>query len=445
MQSLRDYLNEKIPIFLEENDVSASLSFDVSKEDPNLLTLTKRSCTIGLRDDLCKWLGLKKSDSVLSEEFDFARIFSPYQDYLIFDEENHITNSGKSLGEAIVPKVIKIEIADLHQSFKSFTYNKILSLIPYKHIVDNSVFYHNIKSKEYFALNNSNLQSLSVRLLDQDNKTIKIFGEQPTLLDLAVRKMKHTSFIMRISSQDCISLFPGNKPSNFRSQLIEGIDLSTGQWEVALSSIILPQTIDVKDMLTQEDFWIEINTLNNLNVDRRIDFIHDNIRNLKDLKESINAKIKDMIGEAKFYLDYTYDNKTAIRCFQPMSFTLSEPLSYVLGRADNNKLVIQSPRTLFSAREANLDRCKPSTGFLHCDFITPSILGNKYAKVLKMIPLNSSLGTFECQHLNFIPINTNNLSTMHFQLTDDNGNVIKFSKENNDDILINLVFEQKRK
>jgi hypothetical protein len=448
LQSLRDYFNEKIPAFLEENDIVSSVSFETAKEDANVLILNKRFCTIGLRQDLCEWLGFKTALSVNDEEyeeFEFARIFSPYQDYVIFGKVDRITNLKKPIGEAIVPKVIKVEISDLSQHFKSFKYNKILSLISYKHERESNVFHHIVKRKEYFNLNKSDIQNLSVRLLDQDDRELQLFGEQATLLNIIVRKMKCVSFMMRITSQECLSLFPDNTRSNFRSQLLEAVDLSKGQWEVALSSIRLPASIDVKDMLSRENFWIEVNAVNNWPVNRRIHFEQNNINNLKDLKEAINARMKDEIGDAKFFLDYTYDKRTAIRCFQPMSFTMSALLNYVLGRSSAEKVIVASPKTLFSAREADMERCKPNVGFLHCDFISPSIVGNKYAKVLKMIPLISASNTIECQHLDFMTVNVNQLGSMHFYLTDDNGKIIKFSNQNSDDILLNLVFEQNRK
>jgi len=453
LEHLAKHLQEKTNK-LEEGHIIPSVSYELrrDREDKQYLDIRRNFCTIGIEKHFCEWIGIDEPLVEISAAVNSqANIFSIYRkDYFIFSEDMAIISSSKrNLGEAIEPKMIKIEISDLSKTLTGCGYSQYLSIIPYENKLQET-FHHVVKRKEYFGLKSSELESLSIRLVDENNSTISILGEDQSFLHLIVKKMRHPSFMMRLSSSDCKNLFPENTRSNFRLQLAEELDFTRGQWEVALTSMKFNSTIDFDDVITKDNFWIEFVTINGWDVNTRISFDTETITDLKSFRDIINRKIEDVLpkqfGEKVFTLDYTFDKKASLNINRPMRFKLSNLFSYVIGMDSrkNEEIVINNPGKIYSTREVNLGRGKPNVIFLHCDFISPTIVGDKYMKVLKMLPLHNSK-SFECEHLDFMNITANNLSTIQIQLTDEKGKNIVFSKNNNDDVLINLVFQQKRK
>jgi hypothetical protein len=452
MSSLAEYLTRKSPLFFvkEADGTIPWIKYHIGKNDANFLFIDKEFCTIGIHPNLCEWIGIKRPQTeVTTFDYSLGEIFSPYKDFIIFHKEKSISSSKKELGTANIPKLIKVELPDLKTHLNGQSYHSHLSLIPYQHKPHDPIFYKVVKRKEYFNLKNSNLSSLSVRLTDENNKVLEIFSEQPTLLHIIAKKMPLTSFILRLNSSDSDDIFQDNSCSNFRIQLEKPIDLSKAHWEVALTSIIFPSQIDMKDMLTKENFWIEFISCNSWDVNRRVYFDKENIRDLKTLKEAINRKAKEVLaiyGDPIFVFDYSFDKKSVIRCFKPITFTMSNLLNYVIGRDNlkDNAVIVEQPKSIISSREVNLERCKPNTIFLHSDFISPTIVGDKYEKIIKMIPMNNA-NSFECQHLDFLNVTTNNLSVIQFRMTDERGNNIAFDKNVYNDVILNLVFQKKLK
>lgn len=153
--------------------------------------------------------------------------------------------------------------------------------------------------------------------------------------------------------------------------------------------------------------------------------------------------MKKAIGETLLVFDIV-DDKACFRLYKGMKIRMSPLFSYIIGKDITifNEINAKYPLYITYEKKIDLDRCKPNVLFLQCDFISPTIIGDKYARILKMIPFAD--GKYECKHLDFLNVAANDLSTVNMILTDESGKQIIFDENNVDDVIISLVF-QKRK
>ena len=83
--------------------------------------------------------------------------------------------------------------------------------------------------------------------------------------------------------------------------------------------------------------------------------------------------------------------------------------------------------------------------FIYCSIIRPIAVGDVQAQLLRMVdvPTGKHWGSVACRTMTtpiYIPLNTNNFNSIHFEIRDDTGQLIRFS---NAKTIITLHFRQK--
>ena len=92
----------------------------------------------------------------------------------------------------------------------------------------------------------------------------------------------------------------------------------------------------------------------------------------------------------------------------------------------------------------------PRNLMLYADCVEPSLIGNIYGQYLTNIPVpiedvnQKFLTTYEPRNLEFHPLQTGDLSNVHFQLTQTDGKFPSLSNENAQ-LFITLLFRKKKK
>jgi hypothetical protein len=77
------------------------------------------------------------------------------------------------------------------------------------------------------------------------------------------------------------------------------------------------------------------------------------------------------------------------------------------------------------------------------------VVGHDFAKVLQMIPYfgsdsdGATIMKYEAQHLDFLPMSTNDPTTLQFEMRNSAGDYIRFDNDDAE-ILLSLVFREKR-
>ncbi len=422
LENLVFELGNKASLSLADGENNPNVKFSITY---NVMQIKIQFCTLLIHTNVCEWLGIPKSEQLTNSG-----------EYVIYEHDRIIMNKKNILGNAIVPRKIKVKLNQI-----SGFGDKDLAILSLDDRLDNNQLYHTATRKEYFPLNTNRLEEATITLTDENNWPLLLVEGKPTIAQLIIKRMTHQSFMVRVNSEESKVLFPDNERENFRAQLSHPTDLTFEKWEVALTSINFPPTIDINCTLAKEDFWLEFKSVNNVPVSKKITFENENIYDAASLKECINRKVKHAVGDLLFVFNVV-DKKANIRFHKPMVVRFSPLFSYVIGKDITmlNELNIREARELTFPKRIDLERCKPNTIFLQCDFVSPIIVGDKYLPVLKMIPFNS--GKYESKHLDFMKVTTNNLSTIKMQLVDQSGKQIVFNKLENDNVIINLVFRK---
>ena len=357
--------------------------------------------------------------------------------------------SGKPFShKRISPPVIKVQLGQMQQNVSEVSFFQDLAIIKVK---EKNVYpFANIcKRKEYFKLNLNRLTELSARLVDEENYPLHFGSGQPTFLKLQFKKFPMSSNVIRFSSLESREIFSNNNSSSFRIQLRQSINTA---WDVALSSIYLPNKINSSSLLSEENFYISIatdgNTFNRVVLHDLSDF------STEGFVVHCNAKIAAAFPQGlPFRLVLQEDGNIEVGYEMDATAHISGMLAYLLAKApapDTQPFWVMEGQRGGKNKWWIVDfkRLEPHVVLLHCNFITPVVVGNTFGQVLQIIPYhdnNTAIGTtlkYEAQHLDFMPISMNDKTMMHFEMRNSDGNLITF-KDNNAEIIITLVFREK--
>jgi hypothetical protein len=413
--------------------------------------------------------------------------------------------------EHVMPEYIKIHMQEMKSNLSNAGFEKVLAYVPYVRNNNNTNYtiYHEVLRKEYFTIDyNSNpmVSNLSIKLTDENNQQLGLLPGQPTIVKLKLRKMSYTSFMLRIKSAAQNTMYEMNTNHDFHTTLPYPINLS-GKWKVALTSIQFPRQFDLANAIPNEGLYIDVNqnkrkrrhmlpgesvytfvdlkhirrwrvpsrikkstnaqqsedltvpTVDNaaaaaakkLNHWDRITIPKNAIASNSKLRNVINKMLREHFG--KKVLEFLPGKTARVKAHELIKFRVSSYLAYILGVSSSFddppiESEVKSGEGGIYDLPTDVFRLTPHSLLLYCDIITPVIIGDSYAKVLKLIPLVDSqkINTeknnyifYESQHLDFIPLAHTTLSTCHFSLCHVSGVPFLFNNKNQE-VNINLVF-----
>lgn len=375
------------------------------------------------------------------------------QEYVVLNSEGTTKTfvSSKDFPVHVVtPTIIKVKLEEMQQNLSEVELVQDLALIKVKEAL--YPFFNVCKRKEYFKLNWNRLSTLRVTLVDEENYPINAGNGQSTILKLQFKKFPMSSFVLRLSSLESKNVFSDNTNSSFRILLRQPLDLSR-TWEVALSSIYLPSKIDVASTLFAENFYISISlggdAFRRIPLNSLTDFSPDGF--VTHCTEKIAAAFPRQSVPIQITAQENRD--IYIQFEANVSLRISGMLAYLMEKAPTPDLQHFWPMegqrgTKIKWGKINYKRVQPHVAVVHCNFISPLIVGNTFGKVLQIIPYYDSANIFgsimkyEAQHLDFLPMSMNDRTVLQFEMQNTLGNLITFN-DKNAEILLTLVFREK--
>ena len=373
--------------------------------------------------------------------------------YVILNSKTAVSNvSSKNQfpREPIAPRLIKVRLFEMCRNLSDVSLVQDLAVIRTQS-GKTYPFYNVSKRKEYFNLACFRLNTLSVQLVDEHNWPIHLGSGQPTFLKLQLKKFPMKSFVLRLSSFESQDVFTDNTNSSFRISLQQQLDC--GMWDVALSSVLLPSKTNLGSHLNEDNFYIELPI--NLSEEWRRITLHD----LEDFsnegfKNHLEKKMTSTFPNGSSPITVVLENDALfLQCNVKIKLRISGMLAYLLTKASSPN----EPKFWPFEAEAgekkilgslNFDNLHPHAVLIYCNFITPLVVGSTFGRVLQLIPYYDSgsnqdgLMKYEVQHLDFIPLAMNDRSTLHFEMRDSSGDLIKF-KDEDSEVLITVVFREK--
>lgn len=462
-ETMIQYLHEKCFMDVPRNIMSTKV---VQHEQGSRLIITLKWGSLLINQDVCRWLNI---DTTGREEhaltyIDWYLNMEPMDanervKFFVF-EANNIYNEAEIIFNLAIPtglpKIIKVKLGEMKQSLSSSGHHQDLAIVQFKKPENYVCFYHEVMQKEYFPLNSTLLQALSITITDEDNDELNVISHQPTFVKLKFKKMISSAFILRLSSADSNNIYPDNTATNFRIQLPRLLSLHGPNWQVALSSIIYPSQISIVDYLSQQDLWMTFEHLNGgvWIFRHRINLSNHRIATYEDIQNTINANAP-IVPAGGFVFRIAINRRTKIANYSSrrrMRITLSPTLASILG-SSTLQFIANNNDDNVPIGVTDIKRCMPNSLSVYTDFTSPTVVGGKFSRLLKFIPILQDLQatdgsvlpsvTYESHHMDFVNLPTTELQSLQFEVKDGTGKPLIFT-DNNAVTYINLLFQKKQ-
>lgn len=441
-------LNENV--LAETPSASDKLHFWPDPDGGQKILFRLRNAILLVHPEMNAWLNFTSDPPIMYKGLPYFKLVSSAHN-------GTYASRGAYPAAIIQPAFIKVQLEQMCQTVSAVKLLQSLAVI--KPLVGEYPLNVVPKRKEYFDFNCARLDTLSVRLVDENDWPLQPGNGQPTFLKLKVKRFPMKSHVLRLSSRESDDVFEDNTNRKFQVQLQE--PLVWGNWEVALSSVVLPTKTNLKMMLAPSNFFIEVNgrrmTLNGLT-----DFTSNGlVRHMmaKLANTFAPADGEDAIASAPLSFYVEGGNIMIHAGTYPVELNVSGLFAYavfsVKGKATshNPTAVVRvnvepQLRTVFG--RFDVTRLHPHLIFLHCNFIRPIVIGSTFGQLLQMIPytngnddaMEGPIMKYEADHLDFTPLSMNDPSTLQFEMRNAGGDFIYFA-DDRQAILLTLVFREK--
>ena len=364
---------------------------------------------------------------------------------------------------------ININLFQIDKDVNDDNKQHLIKSIPYrKHRTDQHIYFET-KRNEYYKLNHSQIKHLDIILCDQNNKQLRLSYGQPTIIKLKFKKMRNEHHILHLDSTLNSDIYKDNAQANFTNKLSYPLSIGTENWKVALSSMIYPSDIKpvipkntANNVIKDFEFYVTIMTALPESEDDKNGRINTNSKIMSthffDIETVMNGE--KLLREFKEALNEFLDIPVAVERGSLMTFRhtkrrftlgVSDGIHYILNQdlidwkwsPEAKAYLYYSQWREKEGENGQHFQCLywwydktvflPSAILVYCNIISPIFFGNQKVCVLKMLQRENGTGDYieyQAPHLDFIPIETNTISSITLQLKDISGGDIKFEKSN---------------
>ena len=359
-----------------------------------------------------------------------------------------------------LPEIVKIECPEICEQI----YNNQLTrdLKVFFPLINEKMgyFYQEFLVRQYVKLSNCDISKLSIAIKDEKNENLPLKKGFASFVKLNFTKMPYNyeCFNVGVTSDGDGCFFTSNLPRTY---------YLNSNWKVSLSAINFPNNFyplsyekdlrviyygltdgPVKEVIIPNIMWTENTLIAYLN--ETIESVaHLSAITTSDNRSIYNLKLKhggtvllpssvcDILGfeyTAHQTQEYCIEKKHGILFFNIFNPSTTDKSSMVLSFID---ILMNKP--------LQMSALKPQYIMLYADFIKPSIVGDSYSKLLKIIQIpnhNANYHTEEFQLQESHSLENTLIQTMHFELRSHTGELINFA--NNKNTFLNLFFSKNK-
>jgi hypothetical protein len=395
----------------------------------DVLVIVIENCTVLISKCLATFLMSDKQQEnyrkiTLDNGKEYVMLEAKGKGFKIFHMERVLTPSKK-----FYPKLIKVNLQEMVQYVRCVSLSQELHMfaINKSNLSPGSLFYTVVEKREYFPICFTWLDKLSITLVDENNKQLKVGGGgHATFVKLHFRKKEincnmETFPPLRLSSRQSIDVYPENQANNFKIQLHDVLLPSSNlsehshmtDWEVALTSIYVPTKIDYEQIVRETDgIWIDIKLGGDINTAARrvvFDLPKDTLscrefvtKANKELKATETAKVWGE-DQAPFKFYEKTRGELYVEFNAPVRLRVSGLFCYLLGKANSMQaapMVRQEIKGVQHFGHLDFHRLHPNLLFIHCDFVGITAVGNSWSNVLQMINVPVGVATAATRRAN---------------------------------------------
>lgn len=225
------------------------------------------------------------------------------------------------------------------------------------------------------------------------------------------------SFYVTLISDSSAHFFPGNKISQFTTQLPSAIHLNQGEWEVGLANIIYPHT------------WYNVRKDNNLFGFDLGDGKVEGRRVPPGCYETIPDLIKGMtLVSHKNKIEFHYHpvtKRVTIKTKEKCKVVLHEGIAELLGFDPGEYSgIVHSPYI-----------ADPNASFpviyVYCDLVEPQIVGDVQAPLLRIVKVEGKDGEMVNAHYTrpyYLPITRQHFQSIQIDIRLHSGELVPFER-----------------
>lgn len=239
---------------------------------------------------------------------------------------------------------------------------------------------------------------------------------------------RHSQFYLTLPSNSSIKYYPENTVANYTTHLPTSVQLSGGEWEVALVEAHYPCSF----LTVGDDAYIILYTKNEkgASVLVSIQVGSGNYKDIDELLTTINAHVKVQLYQCEFEFDKETGKVELISKGENVDeIELSPTLALLMGYEVRNVDVAIHRKAI---RPPNLLAGIPSYMYVYCDLVEPQLVGDTVAPLLKIVNIDGKNYTYGAQNIvhfndpHYVPVMKSSFESVEIDLRTSAGQHLPF-------------------
>ena len=251
--------------------------------------------------------------------------------------------------------------------------------------------------------------------------------------------MNSRSFYLRLPSGNSLDYFPDNTLTQYRVKLPRELTFS-GKWEVGLTEIQYPRTWY---NLSDDEGWMHMRPKpdDKMMILKLKGGYYPNSKFLLNAMKGVKSMSKSH-GKIGFEYD-EITQKVTITVQKGAEIILSPRLGVLLGFADTEGVHMKFTEGVHTGQWV----CDVNQGFtslyVYTDIIEPTMVGNTYAPLLRIVPVSGKHGNTVTKDLGrniqYYPLQQKAFDTIEIDIRKNTGEKVKFERGR---VVVTLNFRQ---
>jgi len=345
-----------------------------------------------------------------------------------------------------LPEIIKVQCDIIEPQIINNTFSQDLLVLSTDIQYTNNYYFHEIERVSYFPLLFNDINQIKIRLVDEEDKLLELVKGHATIIKLRFRKNRKMSenFYVRVTSKPN-QIYPNNKCNIFSVQL-PSTKVLNDDWKVSLNSINIPN---------------KFTTFLNKHSDYRSLVYKTPSKPAIPLvfQTDVSYTPTSLVSEINVFFSTHNIGEAKIDSLGRIVFTVNEECTFGIGLdavkilgfdsgltiPGSNFMFIKpypdTPNVITFESPINVNYFRPNYFIIYSNIVQPSIIGNLYSPILKIVPILDAKEAFKLHDFKvreFYNIPNSEINEIKMELRTHDGELVNFLKDQH--VVMNLQF-----
>jgi hypothetical protein len=347
---------------------------------------------------------------------------------------------------AMLPEIIKVQCDIIEPQIINNAFSQDLLILSTDIQYTNNYYFHDIERVSYFPLLYNDINQIAIRLVDENDKKLELMKGHATIIKLRFRRNKRMieNFYVRVTSKPN-EIYTDNTPYKFRIQL-PSTKVLNEDWKVSLNSINIPNKFTTFLKANDELRSFVYKTATSPSI------THVFKSNVSYTPTTIVAEINTFLS-SKDLGDATIDNLGRLvinlkeTCILAIGLDAVKVLGYQTALVPQGanfmfiKPLPDTPNTITFESPINVNYFRPNYFIIYSNIVQPSIIGNIFSPILKIVPIVDSQEAFKLHDFKvreFYNIPNTEINEIQMEIRTHDGEFVNFLSDQH--VVMNLQF-----